>query len=69
MITEIRRFVSARTEELEDEAGLTGGRWQIRVSKRAQRRLEALERASACGHPTADIDDMLDDIERGRDLR
>lgn len=35
----------------------------------AERRLRALERALACNHPTGDIDEMLADIERGRDLR
>ena len=69
MTTEIRRFVTHRTEELEDEAGLTAHRWTMQVSKRAQRRLEALDRASGCNHPTADIDEMLADIARGRDLR
>lgn len=69
MITEIRQFVTRRTEELEDEAGLTSRRWITQLSKRAQRRLEALDRVSDCNHPTADIDDMLADIARGRDLR
>ena len=35
----------------------------------AESRLRALERALACNHPTGDIDQMLADIERGRDLR
>ena len=35
----------------------------------AESRLRALERALACNHPTGDIDEMLADIERGRDLR
>ena len=35
----------------------------------AERRLRALDRALACNPPTADIEDMLADIERGRDLR
>ena len=69
MIAEIRRFVTRRTEELEDEAGLTSRRWTTRLSKRAHRRLEALDRASGCNHPTGDIDEMLADIARGRDLR
>ena len=69
MITEIRQFVANRTEELEDEAGLTPQRWTKHLSKRAQRRLEALERVSGCNHPTGDIDEMLADIARGRDLR
>ena len=69
MIAEIRRFVARRTEELEDEAGLTPHQRAVHLSKRAQRRLEALERASGCNHPTGDIDEMLADIARGRDLR
>jgi len=69
MISEIRRFVIRRTEELEDEAGLADRRWSTRLSKRTQRRLEALDRASGCNHPTGDIDEMLADIARGRDLR
>ena len=32
-------------------------------------RLEALDRAPTCNHPTDDIGEMLADIERGRDLR
>ena len=35
----------------------------------AESRLGALERALACNHPTGDIDEILADIERGRDLR
>ena len=35
----------------------------------AESRLRALERALACNHPTGDIDQMLADIDRGRDLR
>lgn len=69
MITEIRQFIARRTEELEDVAGLTDRRWTTHLSKRAQRRLEALDRASDCNHPTGDIDEMLADIARGRDLR
>ena len=34
----------------------------------ADRRMRALDRALACGHPTGNIDRMLADIERGRDL-
>ena len=75
MIAEIREFVARRTEELEDEAGLSTSEWAMQVSRRArpigpvERRLRALDRASKCNHPTADIDEMLADIERGRDLR
>ena len=68
-ITEIRRSVTRGTEELEDESGLTDRRWTARLSKRAQRRLEALDRASGCNHPTGDIDEMLADIARGCDFR
>ena len=69
MIAEVRRFVAHRTEELEDETGLTPHRRAAHLSNLAQRWLEALERASRCNHPTGDIDDMLADIARGRDLR
>ena len=69
MIAEIRRFVTRRTKELEDEAGLTSRQWTTHLSKRAHRRLEALDRASGCNHPTGDIDEMLADIARGRGLR
>jgi hypothetical protein len=76
MIGEIREFVARRTEELEEEAGLSASEWALQVSRRARsigpverRRLQALDRALECNHPTADIDEMLADIERGRDLR
>ena len=74
MIAEIREFVVRRTEELEEEAGLSSSKWVMQVSRRArsigpvERRLQALDRALECNHPTADIDEMLADIERGRDL-
>ncbi len=32
-------------------------------------RLAALDQALQCDHPTGDMDELLDDIERGRDLR
>lgn len=32
-------------------------------------RVEALERALTCNHPTGEMDELLADIERGRDLR
>ena len=65
-------------------SGLTLGEWARQALRRArdeqagpgpaqtpgaESRLRALERALACNHPTGDIDEMLDDIERGRDLR
>ena len=73
MINEIRKFVARRTEELEEEAGLSTSDWAMQLSRRpldpVERRLWALDRALECNHPTADIDEMLADIERGRDLR
>ena len=58
--------------------GLTVSEWARRALRRArdeqagptaESRLRAVERALACNHPTGDIDEMLADIERGRDLR
>ena len=58
--------------------GLTVSEWARQALRRARdeqagptaaSRLRALERALACNHPTGDIDEMLADIERGRDLR
>lgn len=69
MMTEIQGLVARRTEELEDEAGLSASGWARQVSRRAQRRLQALDQALECNHPTGDTDQMLADIERGRDLR
>ena len=75
MIAEIREFVARRTEELEEEARLSAIEWAMQISRRArsigpfERRLQALERALECNHPTADINEMLADIERGHDLR
>lgn len=73
MMSEIQKLVAHRTEELEEQAGLN--EWADRLARRAQstnlveRRLHALERALGCNHPTGNIDEMLADIERGRDLR
>ena len=64
MVSEIVDLVEGRTAELEEEAGL----WRSRDDVRA-RRLDAVEQALACNHPTGDIEEMLADIERGRDLR
>ena len=66
MIGEIREFVKRRTEELEEESGLSARR---SIGPVERRRLQAIDRALECNHPTADIDEMLTDIERGRDLR
>ena len=73
MATELQEFVERRTQELEEEAGLSGSGWARQVSRRmqsgpAERRLLALDRALDCNPPTADIEEMLADIERGRDL-
>jgi len=72
MLTELQEFVARRAEELEHHAGL-GEAWRQfsqghRIGTEV-RRLQALDRALACHHPTGDIDEMLADIERGRDLR
>ena len=73
MIGEIQDFVARRTGELEREAGLSvkglTGASNPRLSAAAKRRLRALDRASRCNHTTGTIDEMLADVERGRDLR
>ena len=75
MATELQELVTRRTAELEREAGLPGAARPVTderaatLSATAVRRLAAVERALTCNHPTADIDEMLMDIERGRDLR
>ena len=59
-------------------AGLTVSEWArraLRTARDAERgpsgaaRLDALDRAPTCNHPTGDIDEMLADIERGRCCR
>ena len=59
-------------------AGLTVSEWArrtLRAARDAQggpspgSRLDALDRALTCNHPTGDVDEMLAEIERGRDLR
>ena len=59
-------------------AGLTVSEWARRALRAAhdaqagpspRSRLDALDRALTCNHPTGDISEMLADIERGRDLR
>lgn len=75
MLEEVRQLVEFRTRELEDQAGLSltaWGRQAGQAGKRSaavERKLRALDRALGCNHPTADIEEMLADIERGRDLR
>lgn len=68
----------ASLRQVARRAGLTLSEWArrtLRAARDAQAvptpasRLAALERALGCNHPTGDIDEMLADIERGRDLR
>lgn len=56
-------------------AGLTLSEWARRALRAAHdaqagpspgSRLDALDRALTCNHPTGDISEMLADIERGR---
>ena len=74
MMNELLELVARRTEELEHEAGFGDMAWarehsQTQPADAPERRLRALDRALGCNHPTGDIDEMLADIERGRDLR
>lgn len=68
----------ASLRQVARRAGLTVSEWArraLRAARSAQAvpspasKLEALERALSCNYPTGDIDEMLADIERGRDLR
>lgn len=58
--------------------GLTLSEWARRALQRAEQqqlgptpeqKARAIDRALTCNHPTADIDEMLAEIEQGRDLR
>ena len=75
MMNELQELVARRTEELEREAGLGEMAWsrqfsQMQPTSAEERRLQqALDRALQCNHPTGDVDEVLADIERGRDLR
>lgn len=64
MIGEVLDLVERRAAELEQEAGL----WR-RGADTVSQRAAVIARAFACNHPTGDIEQMLADIERGRDLR
>lgn len=79
-----RLQIVVQDEELEQlrhaaaREGLTLSEWARRVLHRARetqggptrdRKLAALDRGLACGHPTADVEEMLAEIEQGRDLR
>ena len=74
MMNELLELVTRRTEELEREAGLGDVAWtrqhlQTQPAGASERRLRALDRALECNHPTGDIEEMLADIDSGRDLR
>jgi hypothetical protein len=67
-----------RLKQCAERAGTTLSEWARRALERArasqlgptpEQKLEALDRALQCGHPTAPIDEILSDIERGRALR
>lgn len=58
--------------------GLSLSEWVRRALRKArneqtgptvQQKLAALDRALKCNHPTGEIDEILSDIERGRDIR
>lgn len=60
-----------------ERAGMSLSEWArvaLRQAKRRQQgptaaeKLEAMERALECGHPTGDIHEILASIEMGRDL-
>ena len=68
----------ASLRQVARRAGLTVSEWArraLRAARDAQAgpsptgRLDALDRALGCNHPTGDVGEMLADIERGRDLR
>lgn len=67
-----------RLRRCAEREGLTLSDWARRAFEQARRRqtgptpeqkLAALDRALTCRHPTGDIEEMLAEIERGRDLR
>ena len=69
---------AASLRQVARRAGLTVSEWArraLRAARDAQAgpspssRVDALDRALACKHPTGDIGELLADIERGRDLR
>ena len=64
MVGEIVDLVERRTEELEEEAWL----WRDPGDAAARRR-NVVAWALTRNHPTGDIEEMLADIARGRDLR
>ena len=82
MSTRLQIIVSEEEiEELRkcaDREGVTLSEWARRALRRARAsqlgptpelKLKVLEQALQRGHPTSNMDEMLDDIERGRALR
>ena len=68
----------ARCRRCAEREGKTLSVWVREVLRHALRarggpspdhRLAALDRALECGHPTGDLDELLAEIEAGRDLR
>ena len=68
----------ASLRQVAERVGLTLSEWARRALWHARdahagptpdSRLRALDQALDCHHPTGDIDQMLADIEHGRDLR
>ncbi len=66
---------AAPLRQVARRAGLTLSEWASRALQAARdaeagpsraSRLDALDRALTCNHPTGDRDEMLADIERGR---
>lgn len=58
--------------------GLTVSEWARRALRRAElqqsgptpeQKVRAIDRALTCNHPTGEIDEVLAEIEQGRDLR
>ena len=64
--------MARRELERKEMHGLSADSRQLRrsdsLSASAASKLAAVDRALAHEHPTADIDEMLEDIERGRGL-
>ena len=69
---------AARLHRCAARSGLSLSEWARRAMRRfegeqcgpsAHEKLRALDRALGCAHPTGDIDQILDEIETGRDLR
>ena len=68
---------AASLRQVARRAGLTVSEWARRALRAARdtqagpsprSRLDALDRALACNHPTGDLSEMLADIERGKEM-